>query len=73
MYVVVGMLGLFYAFFVVYLTVYMLVCLGWESLVECRIVQKYYRVDDFVQDRAHKKEDIKMVELHRKDNNKTLH
>ena len=39
-----------YFAFLAYLFVYMLICLGWESLVHKPWVRRYYWVEDFVQD-----------------------
>jgi len=40
---------LFYASFIVYLSVYMFICLGWESLAQKPFIQKWYKVDGFLQ------------------------
>jgi len=45
----VALFALFYFLFIAYLTVYMLICLGWESLVQKPFIQKWYKVDGFMQ------------------------
>ena len=46
----------FYFAFVAYLTVFMCICLGWESLVDYKWVQNNYWVEDWVEDRKLRKE-----------------
>ncbi len=36
--------------FLAYLSVYLLVCLGWESLIYRPWVRKHYWVENFIQD-----------------------
>jgi natural resistance-associated macrophage protein len=38
-----------YFLFIAYLTVYLCICLGWESLAHKPIIQKYYKVDAFLE------------------------
>jgi len=45
----VALFALVYFLFIAYLTVYMLICLGWESLAQKPFIQKWYKVDGFLQ------------------------
>jgi Mn2+/Fe2+ NRAMP family transporter len=46
----VAIFGFIYITFIAYLSVYLLICLGWESLALKPWVRRYYWVEDFVQD-----------------------
>eukprot|EP00092_Neocalanus_flemingeri_P006637 GFUD01007160.1.p1 GENE.GFUD01007160.1~~GFUD01007160.1.p1 ORF type:complete len:556 (+),score=105.63 GFUD01007160.1:38-1705(+) len=46
----VGIFFLVYLSFVIYLSIYMLICLGWESLAQYPMIQRYYIVDGFLED-----------------------
>jgi len=37
-----------YFLFVLYLVVYLAICLGWEGLAEIKFIRKYYRLDGFL-------------------------
>jgi len=40
---------LVYLCFILYLSIYMFICLGWESLAHYPIIQRYYKVDAFLE------------------------
>jgi len=40
--------SLIYLLFVIYLAIYLIICLGWESLVNYSVIQKLYKVDGFL-------------------------
>ena len=47
-YFAVGIAAILYLFFVLYLTVYLMICLGWEELATQTWIQKLYHVDGFL-------------------------
>ena len=58
-YLIVALLGAVYVSFIAYLCVYLVICLGWESLVDLPWVRKYFYVEDFVQQREKEKKAMK--------------
>jgi len=47
LWLLVGAFAIVYLLFLVYLLVYMFICLGWESLIEYQLIQRFYRVECF--------------------------
>ena len=50
-----------YFSFVGYLSVYLFICLGWESLAQKQWVQKFYNVDGFLVQNKETKNGLKQV------------
>jgi hypothetical protein len=47
-YLGIAVAAVIYFGFVMYLSVYLFICLGWESLTEFEWIQKFYNVDGFL-------------------------
>ena len=47
-YLGIAVAAVIYFSFVMYLSVYLFICLGWESLIEVQWIQKFYNVDGFL-------------------------
>lgn len=47
-YLGIAIAAVIYFCFIFYLSIYLLICLGWENLARKPWVQKFYRVDGFV-------------------------
>ena len=53
-YLGIGVAAVIYFCFIAYLAIYLLICLGWESLAQKSFVQKIYRVESFLEENRHK-------------------
>ena len=47
-YLGIAVAAVIYFSFVMYLSVYLFICLGWESLIEIEWIQKFYNVEGFL-------------------------